>query len=232
MSRCPRSSQPAPRDYTSEIDLLSHQLAALTRRWHGVAPTPPSLAEAVEELTTSMEELHAMNEDLTRSQQDALDTQRRYRELFEGVPEAYFVTDLHGFIKEENRAAAQLLHSECSQLVGFPLASFIARWVGMTRRAGITRLTLFTQVVGILALPRPGLGAGATEPGDRSVDDVRPVPARDHRDGVDLHQHDAHRVQLGGTPRAPAPLRRDGRPTHLDPDGGGSAPVGTGRAMA
>ena len=127
MRRGPRTSQPAPRDYTFEIDLLSHQLAALTRRWNGVAPTPPSLAEAVEELTTTMEELHAMNEDLTQSQQDGLDTQRRYRELFEGVPEAYFVTDLHGFIQEANRTAAQLLHIDRSQLVGFPLIASIAK---------------------------------------------------------------------------------------------------------
>ena len=59
MRRGPRTSQPAPRDYTFEIDLLSHQLAVLTRRWNGVAPTPPSLAEAVGELTTTMEELHS-----------------------------------------------------------------------------------------------------------------------------------------------------------------------------
>ena len=74
-----------------------------------------------------MEELHAMNEDLTQSQQDGLDTQRRYRELFEGVPEAYFVTDLHGFIQEANRTAAQLLHIDRSQLVGFPLIASIAK---------------------------------------------------------------------------------------------------------
>jgi PAS domain S-box-containing protein len=125
--RRPRIPQPVPRDYTSEINLLSHQLAALTGRWIGVAPPPPSLVEAVEELTTTMEELHAMNEDLTQSQQDAQDTQRRYRELFEWVPEAYLVTDLHSFIQEANRAAAQLLHIEHSLLVGFPLASFVAQ---------------------------------------------------------------------------------------------------------
>jgi hypothetical protein len=64
------------------------------RRWQGVAPTPPSLSEAVEELTTTVEELHTINEELTQSQQAALETQQRYLELFDGVPEAYLVTDL------------------------------------------------------------------------------------------------------------------------------------------
>ena len=74
-----------------------------------------------------MEVLHAMNEDLTQRQQGVVDTQRRYQELFEGIPEAYFVTDLHGSIQAANLTAAQLLNIERSQLVGFPLASFVAQ---------------------------------------------------------------------------------------------------------
>ena len=127
MRRRERTPPPSPHDYTPKIDLLHRQLATLTQRWHGVAPTPPSLAEAIEELTTTVEELRTMNEELSQSQQAALETQQRYRELFEGVPEAYLVTDLHGIIQEANRMAAQLLHMDCSQLAGLPLAVFMAR---------------------------------------------------------------------------------------------------------
>jgi PAS domain S-box-containing protein len=127
MSRRPRTPQPEPHDYTPDIDQLHHRLTALTQRWQGVAPTPPSLAEAVEELATTIEELHAINDDLTQSQQATIESQRRYQELFEGVPEAYLVTDLHGLIREANRPAAHLFNIDRSQLAGLPLAVFIVQ---------------------------------------------------------------------------------------------------------
>src|SRR5262249_22988535 len=125
MSRRPRTPRPAPHDYTPDIDQLHHQLPTLMLRWQGLAPTPPFLAEAVEELSTTVEELHAMNEDLTASQQAAIEGQRRYQELFEGVPEAYLVTDVHGLIQEANRPAAHLLHIDRTHLRGLPLAVFV-----------------------------------------------------------------------------------------------------------
>jgi PAS domain S-box-containing protein len=135
----PRQPTPLPRphDYTPVIHLLTRQLAALTRRWQGVAPIPPSLSEAVEELTTAVEELRTMNEELTQSQQAALEIQQRYQELFDGVPEAYLVTDLQGLILEANRTAAHLLHLDRTQLRGLPLAVCIA-WE--ERRAFRTQL--------------------------------------------------------------------------------------------
>src|SRR5215475_11360336 len=126
MSRRPHTPRPASHDYIPDIDHLHHQLAALLLSWQGMTPTPPSLAEAVEELTTTVEELHAMNEDLTASQQAALESQRRYQELFEGVPEAYLVTDVHGLIQEANRPAAHLFYIDRAHLTGLPLAVFVA----------------------------------------------------------------------------------------------------------
>jgi PAS domain S-box-containing protein len=127
MRRRPRPSQPPSHDYTAEMDLLHHRLAASMLRWQGEAPMPQSLAEAVEELTTTVEELHAINDDLTQSQRVALETQQRYQELFDGIPEAYLVTDLAGLIREANGAAATLFHLDRTQLLGFPLAALMAR---------------------------------------------------------------------------------------------------------
>jgi PAS domain S-box-containing protein len=137
MSRRPRSPRPAPHDYTPDIERLNHRLAACRLGWQGVAPMPPAMAEAVEELTTTVEELYAMNEDLTQTQQAALESQRRYQELFDGVPDAYLVTDLQSLILEANRAAGQLFHLHGLQLVGLPLAVCIA-WE--ERRAFRTQL--------------------------------------------------------------------------------------------
>jgi PAS domain S-box-containing protein len=80
----------------------------------------------VEELTTALEELHTMHEELTQSQQAALMTQQRYQELFEWVGEAYLVTDLQGLIVEANQIAAYLFHLDRPQLLGLALAVCIA----------------------------------------------------------------------------------------------------------
>src|SRR5262245_21381824 len=127
MRRHPRPPLSPAHDYTPEINLLRDQLTTLTGRWCGVAPTPPSLSEALEELTATVEELLAMNADLTQSQQAAITSQQRYQELFDGVPEAYLVTDVHGLIQEANRPAAHLFNIDRSQLARLPLAVFIAQ---------------------------------------------------------------------------------------------------------
>jgi PAS domain-containing protein len=126
-----RRHQQTPRspahDDTPDIDLLRDQLTALTRRWCGVAPTPPSLGEAVEELSATVEELETMNADLTHSQHAAIASQPRHQELFDGVPGAYLVTDVHGHIQETNRPAAHLFHLDRCRLAGLPLADLIAQ---------------------------------------------------------------------------------------------------------
>jgi hypothetical protein len=94
MRRPQQPAMPPLQNYAPEIDLLHCRLSTLALRWQGVALAPPYVAEAMEELATGVEELHTMNEDLTQSQQAALETQQRYQELFEGVPETYLVTDL------------------------------------------------------------------------------------------------------------------------------------------
>jgi PAS domain-containing protein len=73
-------------------------MVALTQRWHGAAPLPPSLTEAVQQLFVAFEVLQALNEELIQAQQAAIREQLRYRELFEFAPDGYFVTDLNGGI--------------------------------------------------------------------------------------------------------------------------------------
>ena len=115
-----------PRNYTADIEMLRQQVATLAQRWQGGAPPPPSMAEAAEELFVTVEELHAVNEELTRTEQAAIRDQLRYRELFELAPDGYLVTDLHGTIQEANRAAAALLNIMPHRLPGVPLVVFIA----------------------------------------------------------------------------------------------------------
>jgi PAS domain S-box-containing protein len=140
MRRRQQTVLPAAHDYTPDIDILLDHLTTLTQRWHGVAPTPPSLSEVIEELTATVDELRAMNEELTQSQQAAIESRQRYQELFEWVPEAYLVTDPQGIILEANRAATYLFHLDRVQLLGLPLAVCVAWEERRTFRTQLARL--------------------------------------------------------------------------------------------
>ena len=48
----------------------------------------------------------------------------RYQEVFEFAPDAQFITDAHGLIREANHAAAVLLNRHKEFLIGKPLALF------------------------------------------------------------------------------------------------------------
>jgi PAS domain S-box-containing protein len=70
------------------------------------------------------EHLRLRNQQLLSSR-DALDRERqKYFELFEFAPDAYFLTDTHGVIREANLAARQLLGVPAQFLAGKRLASF------------------------------------------------------------------------------------------------------------
>jgi PAS domain-containing protein len=62
-----------------------------------------------EEMLRQTEELEAMREQLEAER-------RRYRDLFEFLPDAYLVTDTQGKILEANRAAVALLNPESANL--------------------------------------------------------------------------------------------------------------------
>jgi PAS domain S-box-containing protein len=93
------------------------------------------LGDAITDLESSLEELQVAEEELRLqgeeivSTREAVERERaRYRELFDLAPDAYFVTDAHGTVREANRAAAALLQvSESGRLVGKPLAVFAPR---------------------------------------------------------------------------------------------------------
>jgi PAS domain S-box-containing protein len=60
------------------------------------------------------------------SSDDAVERERqRSRELFDGTPAAYLVTDMYGQIREANRRASRLLGATSRSLAGQPLVSFV-----------------------------------------------------------------------------------------------------------
>ncbi|MEH2264643.1 PAS domain-containing protein [Nostoc sp.] len=80
---------------------------------------------ALEEMQIANKDLHQQNEKLFSAQQSLIAQNQRYQELFEGVPDAYLVTDPKGVIQEANSAANTLLNISKNFLLGKPLANFV-----------------------------------------------------------------------------------------------------------
>ena len=92
------------------------------------------LAETFEELEVTREELAVADEEISSSEarfEEAVRTLeasvRHYRELFDGAPDAYAVTDGAGMIREGNRALSADLGIHKAFLERKPLVNFVAR---------------------------------------------------------------------------------------------------------
>jgi PAS domain-containing protein len=77
------------------------------------------LSVAMEELRVTIEELHYRSDQLTAAR-------RSLAEVMDFIPDAYFLTDPYGVIREANDAASRMLQPDGSGLVGKPLSGFIA----------------------------------------------------------------------------------------------------------
>ncbi len=120
-------------------DLLAQKIETAHSRLENLflrAETGPEqqllLREALQELSTALEELRVTSETL-QAQNDELaaarlvvDAQRRnFQELFEFAPDAYFVTDPVGIIQQANRKAAALFGVGGKFIAGKPIHIFI-----------------------------------------------------------------------------------------------------------
>ncbi|HYV42207.1 MAG TPA: PAS domain S-box protein, partial [Thermoanaerobaculia bacterium] len=74
------------------------------------------------------------------SGQKSGEASRRYRQLFYDAPDGLLATDLRGNIQDANRAAALLLGSPRSDLMGRSLAYFVSRGQRRSFRARLGRL--------------------------------------------------------------------------------------------
>jgi len=85
-----------------------------------------AFAASVEELQMAVEELHRQNQELLTTQEKAEAGRRRYRDLFQFAPDGYLVTDPAGQIHDANQAAMDLLGVIRAELIGQPLALYVA----------------------------------------------------------------------------------------------------------
>ena len=80
---------------------------------------------ALSELQITHEDLQHQNQQLSNAQHSLVAQGQRYQELFEEVPDAYFVTDAKGLIQEVNLAATTLLNISKSFLLGKLLEIYV-----------------------------------------------------------------------------------------------------------
>ncbi|GAB4190186.1 MAG: hypothetical protein OHK0022_02800 [Roseiflexaceae bacterium] len=119
-------------EFAHQVQQAHERAAFLTQEQQSLHPQD-LLPRAMEDLSNALEELRVAEDEL-RMQQAALEQARRrleqersyYQELFEAVPDAYLVTDVHGVIQQANRAAAALMETPQRFLIGKPLALFVA----------------------------------------------------------------------------------------------------------
>jgi PAS domain S-box-containing protein len=133
----------SPEDHSFErrIAQAQERLEALDRRTDLPSPDREALlAEAREEISHLLEELHAQNQALEEVAR-ALEAEReRYAALFDFAPDAYLVTDEHGIIRRANRAAVRMLGVSRENLLSKPLALFVVPECKRDFYAQLTRL--------------------------------------------------------------------------------------------
>src|SRR5262245_48108106 len=90
----------------SQIEIAKARVAAFQHKEMDgdAADLLEELQGALEELRVAEELLLQQNQELELSAENIESERRRYEDLFEFAPDAYFVTDARGVIQEANRA--------------------------------------------------------------------------------------------------------------------------------
>jgi PAS domain S-box-containing protein len=119
-------------EFEREFARIIGRLGAFHQRAAGPAEGD-LFPEAMEELSSALEELRVSEEQLRDQADEAAsarqlleDERRRYRELFELAPFPYLITDRVGVIREANRRACAALRVQRRFLIGRPMVTYLA----------------------------------------------------------------------------------------------------------
>ncbi|MGL5192152.1 MAG: response regulator [Chroococcales cyanobacterium] len=117
---------------------IRHQIARLqqedVKAW-------TEIEVVLEDLQVMYEAMQANLDVATMIEQQLLQQNQHYYDLFEAAPIAYLVTDAHGVILEANSAIAQLLNLPANYLVAKPLSLYIAEGDRLNFRTKLHQLS-------------------------------------------------------------------------------------------
>ncbi|MBE7474157.1 MAG: histidine kinase [Anaerolineae bacterium] len=89
--------------------------------------SPADIQALIHNLQVHQLELELQNEELRRAQLELQAARNRYADLYNFAPVGYFTLDVNGAIVEANLTGATLLNVTRSDLIGAPLARFVAK---------------------------------------------------------------------------------------------------------
>ncbi len=138
-------------DISKNLQILEQRMQELKG-----SASDDTLSEAMEELSISIEEMHAAEAELIEANKRLEEERWRYKELFDFAPDAYLVTNLYGIIKEANRAASALLKVSHDLMIGKPLQVFLHKSCLNTFRTNVGYLRQGKDIQGFEAwvIPR------------------------------------------------------------------------------
>jgi PAS domain S-box-containing protein len=158
-----------------EIRNVSLERATSLRKRANAKEQPEQhwMSEALEELDVTHEELRVVEEELHAQSEElsavygALEQDRsRYRDLFEGAPEPYLVTDTAGVVLEANQLACRLLNIESVFVIGKPMGLYVSGADRALMREVLSLLNSTSERSSFEIQLRP---RGASEPVDVSA---------------------------------------------------------------
>ena len=109
----------------TELRLEAEELLRATKRDIAAMPVK-DVQQLVHELQVHQIELEMQNEELRRTQMELEAARDRYVDLYDFSPVGHLTMDTHGTIVEANLRAGTLLGINRKELIGRPLASFVA----------------------------------------------------------------------------------------------------------
>ncbi|MBT9315535.1 bifunctional diguanylate cyclase/phosphodiesterase [Leptothoe spongobia] len=122
-----------PNIFDHKIKKEQQRLAELSQQLGQSHPSAALFQEGLEALSTALEEVHVLSEELTAqhsqlqvAQSILLKEHQQYFELFNLAPDGYIVTDPQGIIQQVNLTAASLLNRRQNFLIRKPLSVLIA----------------------------------------------------------------------------------------------------------
>ncbi len=104
---------------------LPLELRAAHRRIVELATLETEHMQVVEDLHLHQEELRTQNEELREAHHALAEAGRRYQDLFDFAPVAYFLLDHNGTIEEANFTACQFLDEDRANLLHRPLRLYV-----------------------------------------------------------------------------------------------------------
>jgi len=136
-----------------KIQRLGAALSAFSKTWEQLYKVQrEQLAAAIAELSRIWQLLHLAHEHLQEQEealmiahQQAQAQQRRYKDVFELIPDPYLVTDAHGIIQEANLFAARLFRKPQQFLLGKPITFFVCEQERQTFYQQMKELTQTEQ---------------------------------------------------------------------------------------